>query len=212
MVSPTSIVTSLLSPPRARTLPTSGSEPLYDPSRYTKAGMCRRHNCLAYALDVAHPTKSMFLQIQSDLGGSDDVLRLSAGMHRKPLKTRQCLLTELFFHRRYPATYRVPAEKACKRGFAKIAILNSAPRKSRGRPINYDFHFVRQNANGSWSHKRGGTEITRLNAKQQRIFDPRDASFDYGRLKYKPCSFFCVRAKGKRHTPSRRTVAQRAAS
>ena len=64
---------------------------------------------------------------------------------------------------------------------------------SHGRGVGYDFHFVRQNADGTWSHKRGGTEITRLNARGERIRDPRAASFDYGYVKYKPCSFFCAR-------------------
>lgn len=137
----------------------------------------------------------MYLQILSNLGGSEEVLRLSKGLGGKPQKTRQCLLTELYFHRRYPGTYRVQPGTACKRGSYKIAILNSAPRVSHGRSRRYDFHFVRQNSNGMWSHKRGGTEITRKNARGEPIHDPRLASFDYGDLKYKPCSFFCVRSK-----------------
>lgn len=183
-------------------LPMSGSEPAFDPGMYSHGDMCRRHNCLAYALDIARPKKSMYLQILSNLGGSDEVLRLSRGLTGKPQKTRQCLLTELFFHRQFADTYRVQPDKSCKHGFYKIAILNSAPRASHGRSRHYDFHFVRQNSNGMWSHKRGGTKITRENARGKPIHDPRLANFDYGDLKYKPCSFFCVKSKATRRPKS----------
>ena len=188
--SPNTVISNL----KTMTLPTSGSEPRYEPERwYKKPGMCKRHNCLAYALDVTHPSKSMYLQIHSDLGGSENVMRLTRGLKGKQLKTQQCLLTGLFFHRLYPKSYLVQPETACKHGFYKVALLNSPSRVSPdGRKRNYDFHFVRQNANGLWSHKPGGTPITRYNARGNLIKDPRTASWNYGSVKYKTCSFFCV--------------------
>jgi|SaaInlV_125m_DNA_1040241.scaffolds.fasta_scaffold01003_9 hypothetical protein len=200
-LSPNTVIVNLKGPK----LPTSGSEPRYDPQRwYKKPGMCGRHNCLAYALNLTHQSKSMYLQLSSDLGGSDTLLSLTRGLKGKQLKTQQCLLSGLFFHRLYPKSYLVTPETACKRNFYKIALLNSAPRVSRGgRKRNYDFHFVRQNANGLWSHKPGGTPITRYNARGDLIKDPRTASWNYGSLKYKPCSFFCV-PRHARHTTGAR--------
>lgn len=35
-----------------------------------------------------------------------------------------------------------------------------------------DFHFYRQNRDGSWSHKLGNTNVTNLDASNNLIYDP----------------------------------------
>ena len=43
-----------------------------------------------------------------------------------------------------------------------------------------DYHWVRQNYDGTWSHKRGITEVTNLDASGNVIYDPNKADFNYG--------------------------------
>ena len=35
-----------------------------------------------------------------------------------------------------------------------------------------DYHWYRQNSDGTWSHKPGGTEITNLDGSNNLIYDP----------------------------------------
>lgn len=51
-----------------------------------------------------------------------------------------------------------------------------------------DFHFVRQNEDGSWSHKPGDEEVTNMDFKGRPITDPRKASMD----DYQFVSYFYV--------------------
>ena len=59
--------------------------------------------------------------------------------------------------------------------------------------LSQDFHWYRRDRNGMWSHKRGSTEATNLDAADRPISDPRSADRRYGRLDYRVfCGFFCV--------------------
>lgn len=51
-----------------------------------------------------------------------------------------------------------------------------------------DFHFVRQNNDGTWSHKPGDEEVTNLDFKDKRITDPKTANLG----DYKFVSYFYV--------------------
>ena len=42
-----------------------------------------------------------------------------------------------------------------------------------------DYHWYRQNSNGTWSHKRGTTEVTNLDASGRIIHDPESANRQY---------------------------------
>jgi len=60
-----------------------------------------------------------------------------------------------------------------------------------------DYHFYRQDSDGTWSHKPGGTAVSRTDANRKRIYNPVNADRMYGKrggIDYdKPCTFFCVR-------------------
>lgn len=60
-----------------------------------------------------------------------------------------------------------------------------------------DYHFFRQDSNGQWSHKPGGTPVTNLDADGRPIYDPKLASRNYDKtgstLNYNIfCSYLCV--------------------
>ena len=44
---------------------------------------------------------------------------------------------------------------------------------------NADFHWYRQNSDGTWSHKNGGSKVTDLDASGNLIYDPQAADRDY---------------------------------
>lgn len=42
-----------------------------------------------------------------------------------------------------------------------------------------DYHWYRQNSNGTWSHKTGDQKVTNLDASDGLIYDPETADRDY---------------------------------
>lgn len=56
-----------------------------------------------------------------------------------------------------------------------------------------DYHFYRQNPDGTWSHKPGGREVSHVDAANCPIWNPAKANRKYSVYDYsEPCSFFCV--------------------
>lgn len=90
-----------------------------------------------------------------------------------------------------PGTDRCPAEH-----YRVALVVTTAP------VPNADFHWYRDNGDGTWSHKAGNTAVTNLDAPRNRttpgnvIRDPRRANRDYrpvGGLDYDTfCAFLCV--------------------
>lgn len=48
----------------------------------------------------------------------------------------------------------------------------------------HDYHWYRQDSDGYWSHKRGSTAITRVDASGKTIINPRKANQNYGSDNY----------------------------
>ena len=49
---------------------------------------------------------------------------------------------------------------------------------------NRDFHWYRQNPDGTWSHKPGGTNVINVDASGNLIFDPEIADRNYAYANY----------------------------
>ena len=62
---------------------------------------------------------------------------------------------------------------------------------------NTDYHFYRQDKNGTWSHKPGRTAVSKVDASGKIILNPLIANRNYknGYNYSKPCFFFCVNKK-----------------
>lgn len=65
----------------------------------------------------------------------------------------------------------VTRDEACQQGSYKIALVVD--------PMYPDYHWYRQNPDGSWSAKSGLTPVTNLDASDQPIWDPAAANRDY---------------------------------
>jgi len=76
----------------------------------------------------------------------------------------------------------------CPMGTSKIALIVDPSR---------DYHFLREDPDGYWSHKPGAMSVTRLDASDRPILRPDRANFIYKNhkdpLEYtKFCGYFCV--------------------
>lgn len=76
----------------------------------------------------------------------------------------------------------------CPARTSKIALVVDA---------DEDYHFFRQDSNGMWSHKPGGTPVTNVDADGRTIYDPKLANRNYdqkgSKLNYDVfCSYMCV--------------------
>jgi hypothetical protein len=80
---------------------------------------------------------------------------------------------------------RLPASGSCRRGRDKIALV-VAP--------GSDYHWYRQDQNGMWTHKPGGTQATNLDNASHPISNPETAS----RGAYTDfCGYFCSCSSNK---------------
>jgi hypothetical protein len=87
-----------------------------------------------------------------------------------------------------PTVSPIHFEGLCPYGTSKIALAVDP---------SEDYHFWRQDSNGLWSHKPGGTKVTNKDASSRLIYNPklsdRNFSDESSDLDYTDfCSFYCV--------------------
>ncbi|MEI8356350.1 MAG: hypothetical protein WCG31_09715, partial [Deltaproteobacteria bacterium] len=81
-------------------------------------------------------------------------------------------------------------ELKCPRGTSKIALIVDE---------DQDYHFLRQDSDGSFSQKSGSLPVTNKDAKGNKIFDVQLANHNFNKPKNDPlhydrfCGYFCVR-------------------
>lgn len=79
---------------------------------------------------------------------------------------------------------------SCSDGYRKIAVVLSDP---KGRQWN-DYHYYRQEKDGTWTHKPGYSQPTNLDAKGKPITDPETANRTYDSEDYSSfCGYLCVK-------------------
>lgn len=154
----------------------NGWEPAYEPEGWN--GDPEKHNCFAYALnEKGSPGLNLRTLQPGDFAGITP--RLS-----QPLYTCGEVHGRLMADARaiHPESIRaVSATQACPAGTYRVALSVDPSR---------DFHFYRQDPDGSWSHKIGGDPAHRL-----REGDPRCAAPEYSVYQYSQfCGFYCVSA------------------
>lgn len=76
------------------------------------------------------------------------------------------------------------AQSVCPDGSYKVALVVDP---------GVDYHWYRQNPDGTWSHKPGHAEVTDLDASGNPVNDPSTADRDYGFPNYSEFGgFFCI--------------------
>jgi len=174
-----------------RVSPLSGSEPRYNPVYWNKNFKIKEtHNCFAYAFNVNDPK-----QMKRCASEDCDVPFHQPGMvsgysrfsQRKP-KTCPNMIARLIGDN--PSIKMANFTERCARGSSKIALVVDP---------DEDYHFLRQDSNGLWSHKPGARKVTNLDASGKHIYDPalanhnwkaanNNSDLDYNMF----CSYMCV--------------------
>lgn len=86
---------------------------------------------------------------------------------------------------------RVDFEEQCEANEYKIALM-AAPGFTPY-SITSDYHFMRQDSNGLWSHKPGKNMPTNLDGDENLIYAPHLSNRDFGAYNYKDmCGYWCV--------------------
>lgn len=156
-------------------LPTSGYEPVYNPDYWNASENIKRANCYAYAMDVICTTE---MKLQPG--------QLSGKVYTS--LTESAIFTAVQNDGPYLGNGRTisRADRDDTPGTNQYKVaLVIAPNK--------DYHWYIQNSDGYWSHKRGQTEATNLDASGYRITDPQTCDRDYGSLDYSTfCGYYII--------------------
>lgn len=174
----------------SRISPLNGYEPQYEPDRWNKRKELREtHNCFAYAMNVHDPkqVKDCLLDKNCNVpfhqpGSASG----HPGFRTRRLKTCPDMVARLLGDN--PSMKMTTFTGKCPPHTSKIALVVDP---------DEDYHFFRQDSNGLWSHKPGGTAVTNVDANDKLIYDPLLASRDYrvsgSKLDYDTfCAYMCV--------------------
>lgn len=173
-----------------RISPLNGYEPPYEPARWNnKRELRETHNCFAYAMNVHDPKQVKACLLDKDCNvpfhqpGSASG---HPGFRTRRLKTCPDMVARLLGDN--PSMKMTTFEGKCPAHTSKIALVVDP---------DEDYHFFRQDSNGLWSHKPGGTAVTNLDANEKLIYDPLLASRNYtvsgSKLNYDTfCAYMCV--------------------
>ena len=169
-----------LVPKGVKLMPTNGYEPKFIKFWGSKKQYIEANNCYAYAAN-----QFRFWRPHKAQPG-ENRHKVHNTMKYVPLECDA--ITKAVLHDAGNGAYKCKdPNKACGKGLSKIMMV-IAPKGSQ------DFHFYRQDKDGTWSHKQGwGYGPTKLDASGKVIVDPRKCNRNYGRLNYsKVCSTMCV--------------------
>jgi hypothetical protein len=153
--------------------PMTGWEPFYAPSFYNKTSVMKHnHNCFAYAFDINDPPDESSC-IKNENG------ECNVGFHQpgyfagfpkfRADGKKYCpeLLARLLGD--MPWLKLTTFDAKCEKGYSKIALVIDP---------HQDYHFYRQDSNGLWSHKPGGTAVTNRDSHGYLIYRPDLANRD----------------------------------
>ena len=168
----------------AKDLPTSGSEPPYEPDKWNKPGVQDKNNCYNYArnkiLDkFGRPGRGTTSEPPAPGDPGYNCANFVAAAKADGMSAVDC-------------------DKACPEGSYKVALVLD-PDGSGGK-LSPDYHWYRQDKGGKWSHKPGAGDVTDKDSSGKPITDPRTAdrkrkTKDGWVAGYKDfCGCFCVKA------------------
>jgi hypothetical protein len=174
----------------SRKSPLNGYEPPYEPNRWNATKEIREtHNCFAYAMNVNDPKQIVNCRKNKDCNVSFHQPGSASG-HNQFSSERDKTCPEMIGRilGDNPGIRQTTFTARCPNETSKIAIVVD-PKE--------DYHFFRQDTNGMWSHKPGGTAVTNKDSSQRPIYDPKLANRNYlmdgGHLNYNMfCSYLCV--------------------
>ena len=163
--------------------PLSGYEPAYDPPRYNDSKVRGTHNCFSYGLNVIDQNKDepcpSTKKCNSQYHQPGATRKMSKMLYKE--ENRSCKVVERLMEMDVPMK-RTTFRSRCPANTSKIALVVH-PKE--------DYHFIRQDSDGGWSHKDGSNPVKRFDADGQNIVDPFTANRDYRPRSFLNYSDFC---------------------
>ena len=173
------------------TSPLSGSEPDYEPNRWNLNKPFREtHNCFAYSMNVLDNKQIAKCKNKKKCRASFHQPGFASGYSSfsdNAPKTCPNMMARIFGDN--PSIVMTDFSSKCPEGTSKVALIIDE---------SDDYHFVRQDSNGYWSHKPGARKVTNVDAVGHKIWDPKLANYNYQKngnsdLNYDIfCSYMCV--------------------
>lgn len=173
--------------------PTNGYEPPYEPETWNNdPAVYKAMNCYAYAMNFRDP--KLIAECRRNNGKDCRQYFPQPGAlngDRYALNAedrRNCAVVEKLMMADVPELERSTYMDKCPAGKSKIALVVHEKQ---------DYHFYRQNPDGSWSHKDGSNKVKDFDALKRKIMNPAAASRDYrwqgSDLNYRDfCGFYCA--------------------
>ena len=169
-------------------LPVSGSEPRWEPEKWNSVGAAAAgNNCYAYALDNFDPAR--VVKPLPGRGPEDESVAWSCA------SLESQMIQDLG-----PMIQPSVAQQRCPTGYSKIYALSTVTDQSLLPPLptiqGNDFHYIRQDHDGYWSHKLGSNGPTRFDFAGRFIVNPENS--DFGPDYVNRCGFYCVQKDASR--------------
>lgn len=166
-------------------LPLSGSELDYNPNSWnntkTSQFLWMKHylyeytNCYSYAVNAqVNPTTHKLEFMQPGQASGNVIARGDLLNTNKVLSAIKSDATHLGFE-----FNSIDASTPCPEGTYKVAFVIDN-QYSSGDRIDYDYHWYRQNSDGTWSHKPGKGLVRNIDNSNKIIMDPRTCNRNAG--------------------------------
>ena len=140
-----------------------------DDTKWDDPGVVRGHNCYNYACDIFDSNNTDFNDYQHPGGSRPDINQVSC--------------PEITSRAKADGLQDTADDGSCPCGTHKVFLV-VAP--------NRDYHWYREDSDGKWSHKRGGTTISGVDASGNVITDPSAADYSYPSITYEKCGYLCA--------------------
>jgi hypothetical protein len=147
---------------------------------YNEKPYVSTHNCYDYA--IGHFDKNQKKKSQPG--------RTVLGNELVGKDVRDCKFVEDRLLMDHPELSQASVNSTCPPGFHKIGLMVDP---------DDDYHFIRQDDDGTWSHKPGNRKIMEVDFSGKIIEDPTTADFNdtVGQLNYTSfCGAYCVKEDG----------------
>lgn len=150
--------------PSKYSLPLSGYELDYQPSQWNNYD-AKNYNCYAYALNTKN------YDFISPGGSEGYNSRNTPNYFTAPVLEEMVRLDANNYHFQFEP---IGKNDVCDKGFYKVALVVD--------PNRQDYHWYRQNSDGSWSHKHGANSVINYDYINDVIYDPEtcDRRYDDG--------------------------------
>jgi len=155
----------------------TGSENPYQPDLWNREPVKSRFNCYDYAFNNRWSSQRRKTQ-PGELSQNYDIDR----------KHYSCRYFDQMVRSDHPGIVKTNFSKKCPQGHYKVALVLDPQGPDK------DYHFIRQDKDGTWSHKPGYRHVRKVDASDYPIIIPHLADHNYSKHNYSRfCDYYCIK-------------------